>query len=82
MVSVPNRAALSIWRWLVRLYKAADMQVPERYICLAEKAGFSQHELTQEEIHVLLCGAQEQIDVLKQYSVLRRLWHRYGMLLY
>lgn len=78
----PNCRALHIWGWLVRLHKAADTPVEETWICLAEKAKFSNHRLTDEECAQLLLGAHEQIRRLKQQPVSRRLWHRYGMILY
>ena len=80
--AAPNQRALRIWGWLVRLYKAERLRVPEELICLAEKAKFSQHELTSEEISRLEDAVAGRIAALKKLPVLRRLWHQYGLVLY
>lgn len=78
----PNRRALYLWSGLVRLYKADKMKVPEELLCLAEKAKFSQHTLTEEELRQLEDGRKSQISHLKKLPILRRLWHQYGRVLY
>ena len=78
----PNQRALRLWVWLVRLYKAEHKPVPEEMICLAEKAKFSQHEISPEEIARLEAAVAAQIATLKKLPVLHRLWHEYGLALY
>lgn len=78
----PNRRALHSFRLLVRLYRQMQEAVPERWICLAEKAKFSQHRISEEE----LASLSEQIALLtaelKKRSFLKRLWYRFGPVLY
>lgn len=78
----PNAKALDLWSWLVRLYKAGGEAVPEQWICLAEKAKFSQHTITDEEMQALAQAVKTQIVQRKQASLPRRLWHKYGLVLY
>ena len=78
----PNRRALSLWRWLVQLSKAGDREIPEELLCLAEKARFSQHVLQEEELQLLRAAVEQQISQLRELPLGRRLWHRYGLVLY
>ena len=78
----PNRRTLHKFTRLVRLYRAQKEPVPEQWICLAEKAKFSQHRISEEE----LASLSEQIALLtaelKKRSFLKRLWYRFGPVLY
>lgn len=78
----PNRRSLAVFSHLVRLYKAGGEPVPERWICLAEKAKFSQHTISEEELQSLLSERKERIARMKEASFLRKLWHRFGLVLY
>lgn len=78
----PNRRALTCWRWLVQLTKAQGGAVPEELLCLAEKARFSQHTLTEEELARLRQAVDDQIALLRQRPLSTRLWHQYGLVLY
>lgn len=46
----PNRQALRCWRYTRRLARLTRQAVPQELRSLAEKARFSQHTLTQEEL--------------------------------
>lgn len=78
----PNRRALHLFRCLVRLYKARQEAVPEQWICLAEKAKFSQHKISREELESLSGEIGNQTAELKKASFFHRLWHRFGTVLY
>ncbi len=47
----PNHQALLRWRYILRLCKLLKQQPPEALDALAEKAKFSQHTLTDQELH-------------------------------
>ena len=78
----PNRRSLTWWRWLMQLSKAQNRTVPEDLLCLAEKARFSQHTMTEEEIAQLQQAVETQIANLKTLPLKRRLWCKYGLVLY
>lgn len=78
----PNRRTMTWWRWLVQLSKAQSRQISEELLCLAEKARFSQHTMTEEEITQLQTAVEMQIEQLKTASVGKRLWCRFGLVLY
>lgn len=78
----PNRRALAWWRWLVQLSHATGSDVPEDLLCLAEKARFSQHTLTEEELSLLEQAVQIRIRSASEAPFLRRLWDQYGLVLY
>lgn len=78
----PNKKALLLFERVARLYRAQGIAVPEQWIALAEKAKFSRHTITAEELQELSQVVQEQIDRLKQRSFLRTLWYRFGAILY
>ena len=54
----------------------------EALMCLAEKARFSQHTLTEEELQVLEEARDAAIARLKQRPWRTQLWNRYGLALY
>lgn len=78
----PNRRAMVWWRWLVHLTKAQGGEVQEEWLCLAEKARFSQHTMTEEELTVLKEAVASQIQLLKIKPWYVRLWHQFGLVLY
>lgn len=78
----PNRQALGLWRWLWALGKQCGSPPEEELFCLAEKARFSQHTLTEEELGLLRQAVELRITQLKQQTTLRRFWLRYGLVLY
>lgn len=78
----PNRRALTWWRWLSQLTAAQGGTVSEELLSLAEKARFSQHTLTEEELALLRQAVEAQIALLRQRPLRTRLWHQYGLVLY
>ncbi len=78
----PNRQALGLWRWLWALGKQVGLPPEEELFCLAEKARFSQHTLTEEELGLLRQAVELRIEKLKQLPALHRFWLRYGLVLY
>lgn len=78
----PNRRALTWWRWLVQLSGVLDLAVPEDLLALAEKARFSQHTVTEEELSSLQQAVEARIAMLKTLPTGKRLWFRYGLVLY
>jgi len=78
----PNRRAMTMWRWLVQLSRAEGRKIPEELLCLAEKARFSQHTLDDTELQLLMQAANRSVQELKKLPLHKRLWHRYGLVLY
>lgn len=78
----PNRRALTYWHWLVQLCRLRSQVPEEELLCLAEKAKYSQHTLTEEEIDSLKAAVDSRIDGLKKEPFWKRLWYRYGRVLY
>lgn len=78
----PNRKTLLLWERLVRLHKACGTAVPEQWICLAEKAKFSNHIITDEELQAICAAVDAQIDNIAKRPILYHLWYRYGLVLY
>lgn len=73
----PNRAMLTMWRWLERLCKAGDTRPQEEYRHLAEKARFSQHTASAEELEQMENAIDRAIDNLSTLKPLGKLWYRY-----
>lgn len=78
----PNRQALGLWRWLWALGKQCGAPPEEELFRLAEKARFSQHTLTEEELGLLRQAVELRITQLKQQTAIRRFWLRFGLVLY
>jgi len=60
----PNERALCLWRTLVRRSKILGCEIPSRTKELAEKAKFSQHRITKEELQEMetaLVALSEQV---------------------
>lgn len=78
----PNRRALTLWRWLRHLARAEGISLSEDLYNLAEKARFSQHTLTEEELRQLETARDAAIARLKQRPWYQQFWNRYGRVLY
>ena len=78
----PNRRAMVLWRWLIRLARQEGVSVEEELICIAEKARFSQHTLTEAELSQLQEALETRTQRLRQHSMGKQLWYQYGLLLY
>jgi len=82
-VGHPNRRMLTWWRWLVRLSKANGTAIEEELICLAEKARFSQHSVTEEELQQMEKAVLQQISALKASApLLKRMGYTLFSVLY
>lgn len=77
-----NRLALDRYAQLQQLSKAAGRSLPEEAVALAEKAGFSQHILTEEELQVFDGIRRRLIADLKAKPWYLRLLHRFVFALY
>jgi hypothetical protein len=72
-----NRRALACWREVRRYKRVLKLPVPQELEQLAEKAVFSQHTLTGEELLVLeawLKDARENLGNRKDGLLLRLIW--------
>ena len=78
----PNRRALRIWRWLLQLSRLSGEEPAVSLLKLAEKAKFSQHTLTEEEVQLLWNALEQQQNADRRIKLLKRFWYRYGLALY
>lgn len=78
----PNRQALELWRRICCLDRVNDEEPEEVLLSLAEKARFSQHALTKEELEQLREGLRHRTDRRQHTGFLQKLWDRYGSILY
>lgn len=78
----PNRRALGLWRDVERLSAALQQEPPETLLALAQKAKFSQHQLTREELHRFTEWLREARTALRSRSIFRRLWYQYVLALW
>ena len=78
----PNRRALALWRWLAQLSGVQQRPVSEDLLALAEKARFSQHTLEETELALLQQAVDASVLLLKSAPTVKRLWYRYGLVLY
>lgn len=74
----PNQCMLAMWRWLERLCKAGERPPAEEMRRLAEKARFSQHTVTPEELAQMEAAIERGIENLQTLKLLGRLWYKYG----
>ena len=72
----PNAQALARWREIARLGRLLKTQPPESLQDLAEKARFSQHMLTKEELFQLGQYLQQQRTAIMNLSVWKRFFLR------
>ena len=78
-----DRRCLHCWQQVTRIIRVTGEMPEDEWLELAQKARFSQHTMTDGEFDVLLRAAQTRTEKLKSSaSVPRRLWHRYGPVLY
>ena len=77
-----NRAAVRLYLRLCRLSKAAGLSVPKELTNLAQKARFSQHYLTRQELQPLYRFQSTVTAELKKRSRLRRLWDQWILVHY
>ncbi len=73
----PNRRALKAWREAERLAKHLRQNPPEALDTLAQKAKFSQHTLTGQELHLFAEYLSEARKQLRERTWYCRLLYRY-----
>ncbi len=69
----PNQKALALWKEIVHFSKLYRCPLPEELIALAEKAKFSQHTLSGQELHQFQAGLQALRATLQKMPWYRRL---------
>lgn len=69
----PNAQALARYRELVRLADCLDLPIPKQMTQLAEKAKFSRHTLTDQELELLTAQITEVQQNLQALSLRKRL---------
>ena len=81
-VGTPNQQALVRWHRLSVLYRAAGMKMDAELSAVANKARFSQHTVSIDELLLLEQATAKPIEILKQTSVYQRFWYRYIRVFY
>lgn len=69
----PNRRALRHWKLLARMCRLAKQAPPEECFWLAQKAKFSQHTLTPQELHTMGQAVKNAELVLRKQNFLSQL---------
>lgn len=72
-----NRRGLARWRELELLYRRLGKKPPEELLCLAQKARFSQHELTGQELQALEAGLRTARELSLEKPWYQRLLDQY-----
>ena len=78
----PNRRALGLWQEVERISAALKQEPPEELLELAQKAKFSQYELTKEELHRFTAWLKAARKDLRSRPVFQRIWCRYVLALW
>lgn len=78
----PNERALCAWQEMTQLARALDEEPDQRLYTLAEKAKFSQHTLTGEELALFDAALSAARSRLKKRSLFRQLYYRLILVLY
>lgn len=73
----PNERALNLWRCSCRLSRLLGEETPPELTELAEKAKYSNHTLTEEELQTFVTHNRRCIRLLKQKPWYRRLFDQY-----
>ncbi len=71
-----NQQALALWQEAVYFAKLLKQAPDEKLHQLAQKAKFSAHTLTEEELAVFTVFLEEAISILKKRSVFHQLYYR------
>ena len=82
LTGAPNRRALGLWQEVERISAALNREPPEELLALAQKAKFSQHQITKEELHQLAAWLKEARKELRGHSIFHRLWYKYVLALW
>lgn len=78
----PNQSALAIYRQLARVCRAGKEPVPDSVMALAQKARFSSHRLTAQELKTLAAALSAGETALKTKKLLPRLVAKWLLALY
>lgn len=78
----PNRQALTRWQYIERLCKPLKQTPPEELLALAQKARFSPHRLSEEELSRLSGFAARSVKQLQKHTVLKRFYYTVILALY
>ena len=78
----PNRRALGLWQEVERISAFLKQEPPEELLELAQKAKFSQHQLTKDELHRFTAWLKEARKDLRSRPILHRIWCRYVLALW
>ena len=78
----PNQLALELWRETKRYAKLLGTSAPEQLRELAEKAKFSQHTLTREELSSFRSWYRQAAEQLKRHPLLWQVYYRLILALY
>ena len=78
----PNDQALALWQETELLAKLLGQQPPEALEALAQKAKFSQHTLTREELSAFAAYSRKAKQQLRGHGPLRQLVYRYFYAIY
>ena len=78
----PNRRALGLWQDVERISAFIKRQPPEELLELAQKAKFSQYELTKEELRQFTAWLKEARNELRSRPIYQRIWCRYVLALW
>ena len=78
----PNRRALGLWQEVERISAFMKREPPEELLELAQKAKFSQYELTKEELRQFTAWLKEARKELRSRPIHQRIWCRYVLALW
>ena len=78
----PNEQALSAWNQLLQLARYSGTPVEQEVLELAQKAKFSSHTLTNEELHRFDRERYRLLACLRKQSLPRRFYYRWILCLY
>ena len=78
----PNRRALGLWQEVERISAFLKQEPPEELLELAQKAKFSQHQLTKEELRQFTAWLKAARKELRSRPIFQRIWCRYVLALW
>ena len=78
----PNACLLGWWGYLVQLTEKTGRGLDPALEELAERAKFSLHTVSGEDIARVRRAAQEELRILRTHTRGKRFWYRWGLVLY
>jgi len=73
----PNKRALAQWRYLKELCRAAHTEPSVDARSIAQKAKFSSHTVTEDELNCLAKVVSTVTEILRHESYEKQLWYRF-----